>query len=378
MLYAVIAFERFERFERLHRASAIGLRMDFEKKVNLYLKERFGPGAKLTGMERRGKGTHGTGYLLTFTLPGEEQQVIMKSLSPSGFGHDHYSDRAQVLLLALSNYNEMEKHVKALDVVGDSQDRFISLRKAREFYIFMERAAGTDYFEDLDAVLEQGRLYRRDRERAQSLARFVAGVHQKKYAGQEAKALYRRRIRDLIGHGECIMGIIDAYNGADFTSDQELVGYAEKSLSWWGKIRNQAERLCEVHGDYHPGNIWFQGDDFILLDRARGTWGEPADDVSCLGANYIYYAIKDRDTFNGPFAELFHIFTETYVEETRDYRFFDVAPPFFAFRVLVIAHPKFYPHDGLEIKRRLLDFGLSVLEDDKFNMNRINDYMRAL
>jgi len=244
--------------------------MDFETKVDLYLKERFGPGAELKGMERRGKGTHGTGYLLTFTLPGEERQVVMKSLSPSGFGHDHYSDRAQVLLLAHSNYNEMDKHIKALDVVGDSSDRFTSLKEAREFYIFMEKASGTDYFKDLDVVLEQGRLYPEDRKKARRLACFLAGIHQKKYTGEEAKTLYRRRIRDLIGHGECIMGIIDAYNGADFTSDEELVGYVKKSLPWWEKIRNRAKRLCEVHGDFHPGNIWFQDHDFVLLDRARG------------------------------------------------------------------------------------------------------------
>lgn len=350
--------------------------MDFDAKVDLYLKERFGPGAKLRGMERRGKGTHGTGYLLTFTLPGEERELIMKSLSPSGFGHDHYSDRAQVLLLAQSNYNEMGKHIEALDVVGDSPDRLISLREVREFYIFMEKAAGTDYFKDMDAVLEQGRLNRRDRERAQKLARFAASVHQKKYKGEEGKTLYRRRIRDLIGHGECIMGIIDAYNGPHFTSDEELVAYAKKALSWWGEIRNRAERLCEVHGDFHPGNIWFQDHDFVLLDRARGTWGEPADDVSCLAVNYIYYALKDQGIFNGPFAELFHVFTETYVEETRDYGFFDVAPPFFAFRVLVIAHPQFYPHDQAQTRRKLLNFGLSVLEDDAFHMDRINDYLR--
>jgi aminoglycoside phosphotransferase family enzyme len=350
--------------------------MDFETKVNLYLKEQFGPGAELKRMERRGKGTHGTGYLVTFTLPGEEQQVIMKSLSPSGFGHDHYSDRAQVLLLAHSNYNDMEKHIQALDVVGDSPDRLISLKDAREFYIFMERAARTNYFKDLDDVLEQGRLSQKDKEKAQRLARHAAHVHQNKYKGEEAKTLYRRRIRDLVGHGECIMGIIDAYNHTEFTSDAELVGYAEKSLSWWGNIRNKSERLCEVHGDFHPGNIWFNEDELILLDRARGRWGEPADDVSCLGVNYIYYAIKDRRTFNGPFAELFHLFTETYLEETRDYVLFNLAAPFFAFRVLVIAHSKFYPHDEPEIKRRLLDFGLSVLEDDKFHMDRISDYLK--
>lgn len=341
------------------------------------MKERFGPAAELRSMERTGKGIHGTGYLITYTLPGDERQVIMKSLAPSGFGHDHFSDRAQVLILAHANYNRMPKHVKALDVVGDSPEGFISLEEAKEFYIFMEKAAGKPYFKDLDEILSRGRLDLKDRQKAHNLARFLAGIHRNKYVGEQGRTLYRRRIRDLIGHGECIMGIIDAYNGADFTSDEELAEYAEKSLTWWGKIRNRKDRLCEVHGDFHPGNIWFHEDDFILLDRSRGTWGEMADDVSCLGVNYIYYAIKHQQIFNGPFAELFHIFMESYLDETKDCDFFDVAAPFFAFRVLVIAHPRFYPDDTALTKRRLLNFGRSVLDDDRFHLDQINAYLEG-
>lgn len=349
--------------------------MHFERKVGLYLKELFGPAAELKGMERTGKGIHGTGYLLTYTVPEGERQVIMKSLAPSGFGHDHFSDRAQVLILAAANYSQMEKHIKAIDVVGDSPDRFISLKDATEFYIFMEKAGGRTYFKDLDEILARGRLDRKDREKAHKLARFIAGVHRKRHTGKEAKTLYRRRIRDLIGHGECIMGIIDAYDGSEFVSEAELVEYAGKCFAWWGKVRNRKDRLCEVHGDFHPGNIWFHNDDFVLLDRSRGTWGESADDVTCLGVNYLYYAVKHQKIFNGPFAELFHIFTESYLDETGDYGFLEVAPPFYAFRILVIAHPRFYPHDTTTTKRALLNFGHGVLEDDKFHMDRINTYL---
>jgi len=351
--------------------------MDLEKKIDLYLKELFGPAATLKGMERTGKGVHGTGYLLTYTLPEGERQIIMKSLGPSGFGHDHFSDRAQVLLLANANYNRMRKHIRAIDVVGDSPDRFISLKDASDFYLFMEKAGGIAYFKHLEEILAQGRLSRRDKERALDLARFISEIHKKKHSGKEARTLYRRRIRDLIGHGECIMGIVDSYNGAEFTSDDELVEYARQSLTWWGKIRDRKERLCEVHGDFHPGNIRFGGGDLIVLDRSRGTWGEAADDVTCLGINYIYYAIKDRKAFGGPFAELYHIFTETYLAETADYGFFEVAPPFYAFRALVIAHPLFYPGDTSRTRRMLLDFGRSVMKDEKFHMNRINEYLGA-
>jgi aminoglycoside phosphotransferase (APT) family kinase protein len=260
-------------------------------------------------------------------------------------------------------------------VVGESPERLISVKDAREFYIFMEEANGVSYFEDLDAILKRGRLNDLDRERARMLAHFIADVHAIRYSGGDAKTLYRRRIRDLIGHGECIMGIIDAYDPVDFTADRELITYAGKSLNWWGKIRDKGERLCSVHGDYHPGNIRLQQDDFILLDRSRGSWGEPADDVSCLGMNYIHYAVKDRGTFEGPFAELFRIFLDAYLEKTRDDGFFEVSQPFFAFRVLVIANPKFYPDDTSETKRKLIDFGLSVLETERFEPQKIASYL---
>jgi aminoglycoside phosphotransferase (APT) family kinase protein len=271
----------------------------------------------------------------------------------------------------------MPRHIQAIDVAGETDDRLISLKEAGEFYLFMEEAEGGAYFKDLNAILERGELTEVDRNRAQALAHFLAEIHAVKYVGENSETLYRRRIRDLIGHGECIMGIIDAYDRTEFTTDRELMDYAGKCLSWWGKIRNNSERLCRVHGDYHPGNIWFHGDDFTLLDRSRGSWGEPACDVSCLGINYIYYAVKERGTFEGPFAELFRLFLRTYLEETSDHGFFEVTQPFFAFRVLVLANPKFYPDDTAETKRKLLNLGHSVLETEKFDPEKISGYMEG-
>ena len=346
-----------------------------EIKVENYLKERFGPDAHLISMERIGEGVHGGAYLLKWAKGRVETRLIVKSLFPSGFGHDHYSDRAQVLLLAHANYNDMPKHVKAVDVLGESPVRLISLKDAREFYMIMEEAEGESYFEDLDAILKRGSLSELDMERAKRLALFLYDIHRLRYDGDAAQVLYRRRIRDLIGHGECIMGIIDAYGRTEFTTDRELTDYARKCLSWWGKIRNRSERLCRVHGDYHPGNIWFQGDDFTVLDRSRGSWGEAACDAACLGINYVYYAIKERGTCEGPFAELFRLFLKTYLEKTEDDAFFEVAQPFFAFRVLVLAHPRFYPGDTPKTKRKLLNFGHSLLETQKFDPEKVTDYL---
>jgi hypothetical protein len=351
--------------------------MDIKTKVDNYLKERFGPETSLASMETLGEGVHGTAHRLIFQTPAHEGHLIMKTLFPSRFGHDHYSDRAQVLLLAQANYNDMPKHIKAVDVVGESGDRLISLKDAREFYVFMEEAGGKPYFNDLDEILKRGYLEQLDVQRAEMLARFLADIHSRKYCGEDASVLYRRRIRDLIGHGECIMGIIDAYDEVDFISPHEFVEYVEACIPWWGKIRDRSERLCSVHGDYHPGNIRLTGDDFVLLDRSRGSWGEPADDVSSLSVNYIHHAIKNRGTFEGPFKELFFIFLHAYLEKTGDNALFEVISPFFAFRVLVIANPRFYPLESNETRRKLLNFGRSVLKDSSFDINRIAAYTQG-
>jgi hypothetical protein len=114
-----------------------------------------------------------------------------------------------------------------------------------------------------------------------------------------------------------------------------------------------------------------------LLDRSRGSWGEPADDVTCLSINYLHYALKDCGKFDGPFAELFRLFWEYYMKKTRDSEMFDLVQPFFAFRVLVITNPKFYPDDPPAMRRKLLNFGHSVLGEQRFHIDRIPDYLEG-
>ncbi|MFW6147936.1 MAG: phosphotransferase [Thermodesulfobacteriota bacterium] len=351
--------------------------MEIETKVQKYLKKQFGPGVRLLGMDKLGKGLHGAGYLLRYRTPDGEKSLIMKTLFPSGFGHEHYSDRAKVLLLAHDAYNRMQKHIRSVDIVGESDEDLISVRSAREFYLFMEEARGKTYFQEMDEILERGYLIDKDKKKVHLLAQFLADIHSNTYEGQDRKILYRRRIRELIGHGECIMGVIDTYDSTEFTTDSELIDYAQKALVWWGKVRDRSERLCMVHGDFHPGNIRFQGDDFTVLDRARGIWGEGADDVSCLGINFVYYALKHRGRFEGPFEELFTLFFDQYFEKTHDRGLFEVIQPFFAFRILVIANPRFYPEDSAKIKGKLLTIGRRLLDREIFKVEDIYDLIEG-
>lgn len=352
--------------------------MNRRSKLERYLREHMGPETRLLAMTPLGEGLHGTAFRLTYEKEGVPGACILKTLYPHQFGHDHFSDRAQVLLRAHADYNTMEGHVRTLDVLGETPSGMLSLGGAREFYILMEEAKGRSYFEDLEAVRRRGALLPADLSRAEALARVLAEIHGSRHHGRGNRALYRRRIRDLVGHGECIMGILDVYEPVAFASAEELEAYAVSCMRWWWRIRDRRHRLCTVHGDFHPGNLWFEGDRLTLLDRSRGALGEAADDVACLSVNYIHYALKSSpEGFSGPFATLFRRFWDTYMAETGDKEILDVIAPFFAFRVLVVAYPRFYPEDVRETKRRLFQFGISSLRAERFDPDAVSAYVEG-
>jgi aminoglycoside phosphotransferase family enzyme len=190
-----------------------------------------------------------------------------------------------------------------------------------------------------------------------------------------------RRIRDLIGRGDCIAGIIDSYPKDDrtfnFTNNNEFMRIEKKCIDWRWKLKDKTDRLCQVHGDIHPFNILWQGPKkFILLDRSRGEWGEAADDVSCLSINYIFWSLMAYKYFSAPFKSLFETFMESYIDITGDEEIFKVIQPFFAFRSLVIAHPLFYPNITVENRRQIFNFMNAVLDTDKFDYKEITSYIK--
>ncbi len=154
------------------------------------------------------------------------------------------------------------------------------MARADEFLQLVEKGEGTPYSLDLERLLDAP-LRELDVTRALALARFLAAVHSSKTV---APGLYQRRIRELVGHGECLMGILDSYPhpypllppGACEALERDAVG-------WRWRLRGREHRLSRVHGNLHPWNLLFRSrTDFSVLDRSRGEWGEPADDVAAL------------------------------------------------------------------------------------------------
>lgn len=273
--------------------------------------------------------------------------VISRTRPAQGFGHDYPADRAWQALYGHEAYNSFPRHVRSVDVgFVDRHGGIVSAGGAVEFFQVVDKAEGSLYWLDLARMLsaEPREL---DRERVRALARSLASAHA---ARRDEPTLYERRIRELVGHGECVMGILDSYPaGYALLPERRREAFEQAMVAWRWRLRSRASRLRRVHGDFHPWNILFrEGTDFSVLDRSRGEWGEPADDVAALGVNYLFFGVQrsaraGRTGVAEPFGDLFGLFLDTYGEASGDHELLDVLPPFLAFRALVLAHPRWYP-----------------------------------
>jgi Phosphotransferase enzyme family len=319
----------------------------------------------------------GLGYGVPFEaecmVAGRPRSFVVSRTRPvQGFGHDYAADRAWQAIYAHTAYNSFPRHVRSVDVgfVRPSGE-LVSAGDAVEYFQLVEKAPGELYWLDLDRLLA-GPALPLDRERAVALGRFLARAHADK---RDEPTLYQRRIRELVGHGECLMGILDSYpHPYALLPRADCEAIERAAVSWRWELRGRAHRLSRVHGDFHPWNILFQaGTEFAVLDRSRGEWGEPADDISALGINYLFFGLRKSggSEVAEPFLGLFRAFLDAYLADSRDHELYEVLPPFFMFRALVIAHPRWYPTLPDATRSSLLDFARAMADGAAFDADHL-------
>ncbi|MEA2075833.1 MAG: phosphotransferase [Euryarchaeota archaeon] len=362
------------------------------EKIKDYLETKFGTPVNLISVKELGlesdskreeeheiKGFgYGKPYFVKFERgDGELKEVVISSMKGDGFGHDHFSDRAQILIWQHQAFNALPKHVKSLDVGYVTRDgRMESASDAEEYFIVCDKVEGTEYVHDLNRLKGGGSVREVDKERASALASYLADIHAVK---SDDAQLYVRRIRELVGHSECIFGLTDSYPpGSEFITAEELKAIEKKCVDWRWKLKARTKRLCMVHGDFHPWNVMFrEGTDFTALDRSRGEWGEAADDVSSMTINYLFFELLKADgkEIDRGFKRLYDLFFDVYLEKTGDYELLEVIQPFYAFRGLVVASPVWYPNISLDTRRKLFNFIKNVLDAETFDYKNVDRYL---
>lgn len=369
-----------------------------EDAIKAYLLKKFKDAARID-ITKLGAGVHGAGFLIEIETPEGIKQYVIKGLFPQGLGHDYPSDRAQVFLLDLETYDGLPKHAKAVDVLSEMPDGSIkSIGGGKEYYLLMERVEGRDYFNDLREFANRESLDSSDIKKIKAMALYLSEIHSVR---KESRALYWRKLRDNIGHGECLMGVFDTYPDG-VLSYEEMAEIEKLCVDWRARLKPKTHRLCQIHGDFHPGNIWFKAVsgqqsgvssqginsktpnselrtniDFVLLDRSRGPYGEPADDVTALCINYIFFSIRYHGELKGAYLEGLNLFFEEYICLTGDKELFEVIAPFFAFRGAVVANPVFYPDLTIDARNKIFKFVKKVLSAERFETRNINYYIES-
>ena len=325
------------------------------------------------------QGDKGYGYgaplRVDYELDGVRRSAVLETVRPGPFGHEHMADRAQPLLGAHDAFRRLPRHVASLDVGAVRNEDLVPLGDAEEFFMLADFVSGREYADDLLRIRAKGQMTPLDESRASALCDYLAEIH--RVRGDEP-GLYVRRIRELVGHGECIFGVDDSYPENSSISRRTLEGIEKKCVEWRWKLREKTSRLCQVHGDFHPWNILFRdGTDFSVLDRSRGEWGEPADDVACLTLNYVFFSLQRSGRLEGPFEKLWLGFWDRYLQRSGDREVLEVVAPFFAFRGLVMANPVWYPNLAADVRGKIVRFITAVLEAERFDPARINAYCGA-
>jgi hypothetical protein len=316
---------------------------------------------------------YGMPVRIDYRLAGDSalRSAVFHTSKPSPFGREHMADRAQSILWAHEAFGRLPRHPRSFDVGAFRPSGILdTLGPIDEFCQLTEYVEGAGYHLDLERLRDTGSLQPPDLRRADALCDYLLDIH--KVRGGEP-GLYIRRVRELVGHGECIMGLIDSYPPHPAVPASTLEEIEHLCVGWRWKLKPLVHRLRQVHGDFHPWNILFtEASDFHVLDRSRGEWGDPADDVTCLTANYLFFSLQRSGRLDAPFEQMFQRFWRRYLEASGDREMLRVAAPYFAFRGLVMASPVWYPHLSDDVRGKMLRFIVAVLKREAFDPQEVN------
>ncbi|MCC6622099.1 MAG: phosphotransferase [Deltaproteobacteria bacterium] len=357
------------------------------ERIQAWLVEHAGPEARLVALAPLGATTqealkaYGYGRPLQITFeraPGAApEHLVLRTMSPDPFGHDRRADRIASLVEAYDDFATIPDHVRpiavgAFDARPGHEGALVPI-EGGEPWLVTTYVEGELYAHDLSLAAARAEASPRDLARARRLATWLAALHAEPRPPED----HRRDVRDTIGSGEGLFGIADAWPD-DHPLVARLCAYEQAAVAWRWRLRGLGRRARRTHGDLHPFNLLFrEGDDFTALDCSRRGAGEPADDVTCLSLNYLFFGLVHGErvhgharVFAGPMRALWDAFWETYLEASGDRELLSVVAPFFAWRALVVASPVWYPHIADEVRVTLLDFATRLLAGEPFDPAR--------
>lgn len=346
-----------------------------------YLERHGFPGATILQFEPVGvaasdvkAGGYGKPIRVRFTSQGREHDTVLRTTVADDFGHDRRSDRYQAAILGFDSFSELPGHCRPIAVGTVRPDGSLVDLGMGEPFLLTSFETGSIYIKDLFRLAKEDSAPALDQERASALGIYLGKLHQ-----TEASArAYRRFVRDTLGSGEGVFGLADAYPADDPVAPPARLMALEKAwIEWRWRLKDRTDRCRRTHGDFHPFNILFSdGTGLKILDASRGIAGDPADDVTALTINYLFFSLLHRGRFDGALRQLWSRVFESYGKQRSDPELMDVVGPFYAWRALVLACPAWYPEVADAHRDTMLRFAERLLAGETFDPDRVETLLR--
>ena len=110
-----------------------------------------------------------------------------------------------------------------------------------------------------------------------------------------------------------------------------------------------------------------EGPRFTLLDASRGCKGDPADDVTAMAVNFVFFAIDRPASWANGLGPLWRRFWDVYLRGSGDRGLLEVAAPWLAWRCLVVCCPRFYPALPAGARDAILGLAERALDAPRFD-----------
>jgi hypothetical protein len=347
-----------------------------------YLKLLYQKGVEVTDIRKLGENKNGTAkrlsqdapLLISFMHGHESEQVVLRTVLKDGLSRERRADWSCNLLANHDRSKELSHHEPFVNIgTFAPKSKSFSLEQDNEFFLITPYVSGVLYAQDLCQISDTQNLEHWDKEHVVALADYLAEIHAVKKSDM---VRYQQRIRNLLGYGEGLMGILDSYySDPELTSPGDLEEIEKQCVAWRWRSKGFHHRLSHVHGDFHPWNVQFQEDSAsMLLDYSKSQWGEPADDVSAMTISYILFSLRREGALTTPFRQLYSLFWEHYLGVTQDQEILRIIQPFYVWRVLAAASPVWSSSLSLPVRKMLLRFVKNMLASEDFDPERIDDY----
>jgi len=345
--------------------------------VERYLRDHVCGTARLVTLAPLGAGTqaglkaygYGKPLELVWTDGADVHHAVLRTMGPDPYGHDRAADRLQVLAQARDDFPTVPRHVQPLAVGTLAADGTLVPMAPGEAWLLTTYAEGELYARDLDEAARRDAPTARDLARAEALADYLVALHR----DPRPPADHVRDLRETVGGSEGLAGIADGWPADHPVADAaRLCRIEQAAVAWRWRMKPHAARARRTHGDFHPFNLLFrEGADFTVLDASRRAAGEPADDVTCLALNYLFFALRARGRFDGAGHALWTTFWRRYLDASGDRDLLRMVPPFFAWRTLVVTSPVWYPDVTNSIRHTLITWAERLLAGEPFDPFRL-------